>query len=714
MYRRGRLRELERRWTAGENCSRPPINRSRRPTVTFPRVTSPDSRFRSSPFALAVAAVAAALAFLPIANWLEGGHSAPWYSIIGAEWLSGTAIVSGMALVLAIISRRVKVVWRPHAADAFVAWSHEHPLLFGVSVSVACVALYGTVAAVVFSAVPITIDELVQLVQARMYAGGRLWMPVSSVPEHYSMLNIVDVDGRYYGQFPPGWPAMLSLGVLAGAPWILGPLSGAISAAAFWSYVRVVEPRRGVAVGAVLLFAVAPFVVFMSGSHMNHTPTLMWLLIAMASMARVMTSSEPRTVPAFVNGLALGCAATMRPVDAVAFALPAGGWYLLNAIRDRSRWRDVFAAGVGVGIPVLGMLWVNANTTGDPLVFGYQILWGRSHDLGFHRAPWGVAHTPARGLELVNLYLLRLQTYLFESSLPSLAPFLGALCLTRSVDRFDRYLFVSATLLVLLYFAYWHDGFIFGPRFVFPLVPMLALWTARLPGLVRDRVGGGLVYRSTWFAYGVAGVLALFVSVPARARDYAQAFVPMRLDHVDTARRAGIENALIFVRESWGTQLMARLWSLGVPRSEAELLYGKVDACLLEYRLGAVERSGVRDTAALMALLPALVDSARVVKSPFSPDVTERYLPGTLYSSRCAQRIQEDRAGVTILAPLLYADWGSNIYARDMHDRNLTLAQQHPDRAIYLLRPSSSETGARVELYALRRDSVMTAWARDE
>jgi hypothetical protein len=507
---------------------------------------------------------------------------------------------------------------------------------------------------------------------------------------------------------------MLVVGVWAGAPWLVGPLCGAIAVVAFWSCLRSVERRPGVAVGGAMLFAASPFVVFMAGSHMNHMPALRWLLIAMAAMTRVMSSDHPRIWLAFLNGFALGCAATIRPVDAVAFALPAGVWYLLNAVRDRARSRDAFVAGVGVLLPVAAMMWVNASTTGSPLVFGYQVLWGRSHDLGFHRAPWGIAHTPARGLELVNLYFLRLQTYLFESSLPSLAPFVGALCLTRRVGWFDRYLFASAMVVVALYFAYWHDGFIFGPRFVFSLAPMLALWTARLPGLVRDRVGEGLPYRTMWYAYGVAAVLALAVSVPARARDYAQAFLPMRLDHPAAARDARVENAVIFVRESWGTQLMARLWALGVPRSEAELLYGKVDACVLEHRIGALERGGVRDTAAFVALMPALADSARVVKSPFSPDVTERYLPGSVYSPVCVQRVREDRAGFTILAPLLYADWGSNVYARDMHERNATLVRQHPGRPIYLMRPTTNDVGARLELVPLRRDSLMAVWARGE
>ena len=78
------------------------------------------------------------------------------------------------------------------------------------------------------------------------------------------------------------------------------------------------------------------------------------------------------------------------------------------------------ASGIGVAIPVGLMLWFNARTTGAPLLFGYEALWGKGHELGFHAAPWGIAHTPARGIELVSLYFLRLQTYLFETPVPSL------------------------------------------------------------------------------------------------------------------------------------------------------------------------------------------------------------------------------------------------------------------------------------------------------
>jgi hypothetical protein len=661
-------------------------------------------------FAVAFALAAVALGFLPIANWLPGGHAAPWYDAFVSEWVSGSAIVLGIAIVLAILSVRMDGLWREGFGESISNRAYERPALFGIAVAVVAFGIYALVAWRVFSGVPISIDELVQLIQARTFASGRLWQPALSTPEFYSILNVVDVGGRYYGQFPAGGPAMLALGVLAGAPWLVGPFAGAISVVAFWSFLRAIEPRRGVVVGAVALFTLAPFAAFMSGSHMNHVPTLMWLMLAMAAMARVMTSALPRPGFALANGLALGCAATIRPVDAFAFALPAGVWYVASALGNKARWRDLVASGIGVAIPFVMMLWVNARTTGEPLLFGYQVLWGRSHDLGFHRAPWGIAHSPARGLELINLYFLRLQSYLFEASVPSLVPALGALLLARRVDRFDRYLLVSGSLLVGLYFAYWHDGFLFGPRFLFALLPMLALWTARFPALVRERFGAGVGYRTTWFGYAVALLLAAFVSIPARAREYARSFVPMRFDYLEPARTARVENSLILVRESWGTQLMARMWAVGVPRSETELLYGKVDACALEMRLGEIERSSARDTAAFQMLAPLLVDSSRVVKSPFSPDITERYLPGAVYSPACVQRIGEDRSGFTLLAPLLYRDWGTNIYARDMHARNLALVQRYPDRAVFLLRPTSNETGSPLRLFPLRPDSLRAAW----
>jgi hypothetical protein len=514
---------------------------------------------------------------------------------------------------------------------------------------------------------------------------------------------------------------MLTLGVLLGAPWLVGPVCGALAVVAWWAVVRRVEPRAGVAIGAALLFAAAPFAAFMAGSQMNHTPTLMWGLFALLALVRVreLEGGGGGAVGggagrwAFLSGVSLGAMATIRPVDALAFAIPAGIWYASRAVRSPARWRTAFVAGAGIAVPVAAMAWVNWRTTGLPLRFGYQVLWGDSVGLGFHPVPWGAPHSPARGLELVNLYLLRLETYLFESPLPSLLPAFAALLLARRLAWFDRLLLAVGGALLALYFAYWHDGFLFGPRFMLALAPLGALWTARLPALVGERAGRGDLYRGVVYAFLVCGVVAAGSSIPARATQYATGTVSLRHDYVAPAREARVTNAVIFVRESWGSQLVARLWALGVPRSETELLYRTVDACALDEAVAHLERGGVRDAAAWRALSPLMADSARVEPSPWSPDRSERYLPGHAYSPTCRTRVMEDRAGFTLLAPLLVEDWGGNVYARDLHVHNEQFVARYPGRPWYLLRPADAESGTPPRLYPIDPDSARRDWSGD-
>jgi hypothetical protein len=320
-----------------------------------------------------------------------------------------------------------------------------------------------------------------------------------------------------------------------------------------------------------------------------------------------------------------------------------------------------------------------------------------------------VAHTPARGLELVNLYFLRLQTFLFETPLPSLIPATLSLALVRRLTSFDRYLLVSAGLLVASYFAYWHDGFFLGPRFFYLLLPVLILWTARLPSIVRERFPSAGVDRAVLLAYAVSALVAVVVSLPTRIRQYTGGMLLARHDYA--APGASLNGALVFVRESWGAQVIARLYALGVSRSESEGLYRTVDTCVLEGAVTALERDSIRGEAAMARLRPLASDSLRLLKTTLSPDGTQRMLPGTMYSAVCQRRILEDRGGYSFFAPLLAIDPGSNIYARELHARDTVLLQRYPGRPVYLLRSRTSDVDSPLYLEPLRLDSARAEWA---
>ena len=657
--------------------------------------------------------------FLPVANWIRGGRQWPRYGDDVESWLAGSAIALGAGVLFQILSRRSERLRRNDAFAPVVRLWAQRPRLTTALLVLASFALYVLSARWVFDGRPLLVDEVAQLFQARVFASGRIAGVLDPVPELFSALHLVERDGRVFSQFPPGGPAVLAVGLLLGAAWIAVPLCGALAVWCFSAFARAVEPDRpGISLLASLLFAFAPYMVFMSGSQMNHVPTLLGICVALFALERA-TATDRRPMRhraryALVCGLGLGFAATIRPVDAVAFALAIAASLAWRAARDRREIAPLLSSGVGVAIPVAFMLWFNAQTTGAPLLFGYEALWGKGHELGFHAAPWGVAHTPARGLELVSLYFLRLQTYLFETPIPSLAAAIVALLLVPSLRRLDGVLFAGSALLVILYFAYWHDGFYLGPRFFVCLLPVLALWSARVFPEWRARWGRGASYRTMTAAVAASVCIALLVTVPLRAQEYRNGLRTMRWDVEAAARRAGVRNAIVFVRESWGAQLMVRMWARGLSHADAQMLYRYVDACALERAVDSLERSGGRDSVARALMLPLLADSARVVRTPFSADSTERFLPGAPYGPRCVRRVEEDRAGFTVYLPFLVAGGDEVLYARDLHARDSVLLARFPTRDVYLVRPSSDTNGALPRFWRVSRDSLYAAWAHGE
>jgi hypothetical protein len=670
------------------------------------RDTKPDIRA----FAAAVAGIGiAALSLLPIANWIPEGHETPWYSAVADGWLGGSLLVVGIGLVLAIASRRVPELWREGWTAGLSGRWDAAPTLVAASIAAVALIAYCLIARLVFHGRPGMIDEVAMVMHARAFADGALTWTSNAHPEFFSSLNIIDTGGRSFSHFPAGGPAMLAIGILLGGAWLAVPLSGAIAVFVFASMVRRMEPRPGVSLAATLLFAFAPFMAFMSGSHMNHVPMMMWVLVGVAALLRVTGSSTPVPWPALVSGFGFGAAATIRPADSLAFALPAAIWYLALAVRDRRRWTDAIASAIGVAIPVAALMWVNSRTTGAPLRFGYEMLWGSGVGLGFHPAPWGDPHTPMRGLELLNVYFLDLATVLYETPVPAVLPAIAALALTRRLAAVDRYLLVSGALLVGLYFMYWFNGSQLGPRYFIPLLPVFAIWTARFFPAVRERLGDGLPYRAMVYGSVAAITVAVTMAIPARARVYAGSGWAKESDIGTAAAAAGVTNALVLVRETWTAQRLARLWGRDLTRTDARRLQLLVDRCVLDHRLTALEREDVRGAAALDALTPLLRDSARVVRVTVSGYRTEARLPDLEYTEQCNARIADDRGGTANLNALLLTDAGNNIWARDLHARDTLLLRQYPDRPVYLLRSEPVNRQA-FQLIPLSRDSLWAAW----
>lgn len=619
-----------------------------------------------------LAALLLAVSLLPIANWIPGGERDAAYGARIADWALGFALCAGIGVLAWFLARGRPAAAIAHGsggtADASSP-SPAHERRAAIAIAVLAFAVYALIATQVFSGRPLLIDEIVQVLQARDLAAGRLTHEYPGPAAFFSILHEVELDGRVFGQYPIGGPAMLVPGVLSGATWLVGPLAGALSVWLFWLLLRAAEPMASARfrLATTGLFAVAPFAAFMFGSHMNHATVLPWLLAATVALTRA--ASDERAAPRWglLTGLALGVAATIRPLDAGAYALPAAAWLLWRARRGGRPVWTLLLSGIGVALPMALAFLVNARTTGHPLVFGYDLLWGAGHSLGFHETPWGAVHTPQRGVELIGLYLTRLNTYLFELPFPSLLLPMAGLWVSRRLSQVDRYLLAAAAAIGLGYWAYWHDGFFLGPRFVFAWLPALALWSARGWRAVRTASASRAPVRiGVNAAATVAAAYAVVTLVTFRIPVYQNGLTSMRFP-ADAASRAGVDDALVLVQESWGAQLIVRLWELGVPRPDADQLYRNVDACVLEESVQRLRRGGIRESAASEALRPLLADSARLRASDLSPDGTQRLLPGLPYTATCVARIEDDRRGYLLYAPWRLIDDG-NVYARWLPD----------------------------------------------
>jgi hypothetical protein len=621
-------------------------------------------------------AVVGLLAFFPVAAWVSSGVAAPDQGELVSAWTLGLLPPLGAVVIFALGGG---ASWNVDRWRRFLpATTTAIPVLLTVSL-----AGYALVALAVFDGLPLHVDSMTQAVQARIFASGRLWLETPEHPEFTSTMHMLDRAGRTYSQFPPGWPAALAVGTVIGVPWLVAPIFATIGVACFYSLCRSLGESRGLALCAAALLAVCPWYMFSAGSQMNHLPALTLLLAGSAALVTLHASDDDaRPRLAFLAGALLGAAAWIRPLEAAAFALPALVWTLA---RTPHRARRALALVGGLGATGTLLLAFNALVNGSPFTWAYDLQWGSIHGLGFHEAPFGPRHTPARGLGLVNKYLLQMQVVLFEGWAPGLLAPLAALLLSRKVGGGDRYLLGAAAGVLAGYFAYWHDGDDLGPRFLLPLAPLAVLWTVRLPGVMQRAGRSPLIVRGTAVAIGAMIVLGCTLGTPARWRAYSSMAPARRLDVRPLRSNRELQGALVLVPASWGTQVRARMWARGLPRHDTEWIYGRTDLCELDFAVARLEREQVTDPlASARRLMPLTSDSAKVRPTTLSPDTTEMMREGgAYYPSACQSRLREERGEISMLHFLPQQADGPR-FVRDMHERNFLL-EESEDVPVYRL-----------------------------
>jgi hypothetical protein len=231
------------------------------------------------------------------------------------------------------------------------------------------------------------VDETLYLLQASAMGEPGFARHVDpALAQFFAVQQAVMENGRIYTQFPAGWPAILALFGAVGLRWWAGIAFGAASV--FLTYL-VGSRLHGRFVGtlAAALVATQGLFLTMAGSYMAHVPGAACALGAALLLLVGEDARGGRRAAAWLGaGFLLGLAVAIRPLTGVALALSLGLWILLRrrlAPKEVVTLAALLAA--GSALPMAGLLYYNAATTGSPLRFGYQAVHGSLHDMGFGR-----------------------------------------------------------------------------------------------------------------------------------------------------------------------------------------------------------------------------------------------------------------------------------------------------------------------------------------
>lgn len=413
-----------------------------------------------------------------------------------------------------------------------------------------------------YQAHPHITDEVGYLEQARFLARGDISVPAPPVSDAFE-LNFFEVqNGRWYPATPPGWPAVLALGVLVGAPWLVNPVLAGLSLLLTYLLLGEVYDRR-LARLAVVLLCISPWYVFMAMNFMTHMLTLTCALLGAVAIARARRANG--VAWAAVAGAAAGMVSLIRPLDGAIVAGLLGLWAIGFGGR-RLSLPSLSALIVGTVIVAALVLPYNKLVSGNPLAFPIQVYddrhfghnsdaygFGPDRGMGWELQPFGRGHTPLAAMINADLNGFSVNVEMFGWGTGSLI--FAALLVIAGAKRQGDYLMLAVIVAtVAAYFPYYYSGGPdFGARYWFLIVVPVAALTVSGIDFLHARLAAGSASSRIVATRVIAAVILLCCFtlvnyIPWRAIDKYYHFWGMRPDVVSLAKEYGFGRSLVLVR----------------------------------------------------------------------------------------------------------------------------------------------------------------------
>lgn len=519
-----------------------------------------------------------------IINWL-GENFKLWQLILIAAFLilAGAAVtrdvsIYATSLLFAGVVQSVNlanivlVVWsipreslgwlRERIESFFAAKESEKRSLdkFSMLAALWVIVLAGALSFFVYQAHPSVPDEGQYLFQAKYFAAGQLTTNAPLVPEAFSMYMIPHNEARWFSIFPPGWAAILAVGVKLNIAWLVNPLLAGLCVLLTYVFLQEIYSRRLARI-SILLLCCSPWFIFMAMSLMSHIFTLACALSAAVLFQRAINTGK--IFYFFSAGLAIGILSLVRPLDGVIVAA-ALGFFLLCALEN---WQKKLTAGavLAAGTIFTGALIFPYNEliTGSPTLFPLEAyytkyFWAGANSLGFganHGMNWGLdafpGHSPLEAVINAALNIFSINTELFGWSAGSL---LLAICFvfSASARKKDVWAFGSIGIIVFAYSLFWyHGGPDFGARYWFlSIIPLVALTARAIEwlGVKTDRNAASQLNPRIIAAVAMLCILSLLNYFSWRTLDKYYHYLGMEPGIANLAQEHRFGKSLVLIR----------------------------------------------------------------------------------------------------------------------------------------------------------------------
>ncbi len=403
------------------------------------------------------------------------------------------------------------------------------------------------VALFAFERLPHLEDEVAYLFQAKTLALGRLSVPSPAYPDSFWFPFVLDYQGRRFGKYPPGWPAVLAIGVRAGAPWLVNPVLSAIALYLVYRLGQTLYDRRTGVLAAALGLA-SPLFLVLGGALLSHMASLVWLLLfSLWFVWMVQGRSRWFAVGA---GIAFGMAFLTRPLTALAYSLPFCLYGGVQVLRRRGGWLGYLVVALTGGAVAALLPLYQWAVTGDPWLNPY-VLWWPYDRLGFGPGigamPGG--HSPHYAWINLKQDLSHTATDLLGWPALSWVPPVVGLILPPRQKR-DWALALPFTGLVVAYLWYWvgSPARLWGPRYYFE--GFGGMWLLSAVGLIK--VWRWASARVRWMRRGLVGalvavtVLQAATNLPGRMEE-AHGYYGISRAQLQPIQQANLHHALVIV-----------------------------------------------------------------------------------------------------------------------------------------------------------------------